>query len=191
MGQRGEAKAAPDYYAAGAQDPGRGQHYPLVPLARCPSPRHQPILRQLSGQRKLIANGRLWVGSSRHIPLAENGQRKGWKTDIWPPTKRCVSKLHCPWCGDGLVRHDSGELVCAASGMGLSQDLERRLSEVFVYDARLPQPSPFDGIDKWYCAGCGKRLERGDDGSARCPDCGRTMGEFSYQLIEFHPHEAP
>lgn len=33
-----EARLAPDYYASGAQDPGRGQHYPLVPLAGCPSP---------------------------------------------------------------------------------------------------------------------------------------------------------
>ena len=33
-----EAWAVPDYYTAGAQDPGRGQHYPLVPPKRCPSP---------------------------------------------------------------------------------------------------------------------------------------------------------
>jgi len=33
-----EAEAVPDYYTAGAQEPGRGQHYPLVPPKRCPSP---------------------------------------------------------------------------------------------------------------------------------------------------------
>lgn len=99
--------------------------------------------------------------------------------------------LHCPWCGEAFSRDEQrGELVCPRSGMGLSKDLEQRLSEVFITETRSPKLSPFDGIDKWYCAGCGERLNISEDSSARCPDCGRTMGEFSYQLIEFHPHSA-
>lgn len=58
-------RAAPDYYAAGAQDPGRGQHYPLVPLARCPSPRRTGILRQVLDSRKLSGHGRFVSGHSR------------------------------------------------------------------------------------------------------------------------------
>lgn len=42
---RGEAWSAPDYYADGAQDPGRGRPYPLVPLngVSFPLPRQQYI----------------------------------------------------------------------------------------------------------------------------------------------------
>ncbi len=74
--------------------------------------------------------------------------------------------------------------------MGLSQHLEEDLREVFLHQSRPAQSSPFDTMDKWHCAGCGTRLARERDGVARCPDCRRTMGEFSYQLIEFHPHQS-
>ena len=96
--------------------------------------------------------------------------------------------LHCPYCGDALSRAPEGYLVCQNSGMGLSRELERRLTEVFLSEEREPSPSPFDTMDKWHCAGCGEKLAPNDDGLERCPSCRRTMGEFSYQLIEFHPH---
>lgn len=34
----------PDYYTDGAQDPGRGRHYPLVSLSGCPPPRRCAIV---------------------------------------------------------------------------------------------------------------------------------------------------
>jgi len=100
-----------------------------------------------------------------------------------------MKTLHCPYCGEALIRDQNGELTCRSGGMFISRELERRLSEVFLTEEREPTPSPFDaGPSKWHCGGCGDRLVVSEDGLGRCPRCRRTMGEFSYQLTEFTPH---
>jgi rubrerythrin len=40
---------------------------------------------------------------------------------------------------------------------------------------------------RWYCPGCGVAIERRDK-PLQCPECGRLMDDFVYELIEFHPH---
>ena len=95
--------------------------------------------------------------------------------------------LHCPWCGNELARQE-GELFCQDGQMGLSAHLEKRLREVFVDQSRPSRASPHDNMDQWHCAGCGILLVRDAEGKARCPKCSHTMGEFAYELVEFHPH---
>jgi hypothetical protein len=71
--------------------------------------------------------------------------------------------------------------------MSLSKNLKQLLRQVFGEQARPSKPSPLDRMDKWHCAGYGVPLVD-DAGIGRCPDGGHTMGEFAYELIEFHPH---
>jgi uncharacterized Zn finger protein (UPF0148 family) len=98
--------------------------------------------------------------------------------------------LYCPWCGDTLSRDRDNNLGCVQCNMWLSKKLEHDLREAFESKQRASKTSPLDGMI-WYCAGCGEKLVNGDDGVARCPTCQHTMGEFSYSIIEFHPHNRP
>jgi hypothetical protein len=111
-----------------------------------------------------------------------------WIAGVRPFGQGIGMTLHCPWCGAGFVRDESGKLVCSASVMGLSRHLEFRFREVFGEQGRPSKPSSMDSMDKWYCAGCGVALVCDDDGIERCPACRHTMGEFAYELVEFHPH---
>lgn len=89
-----------------------------------------------------------------------------------------------------MSQDEDGNLGCVDGNMWLSKKLERDLREKFEESGRPSKASPFD-TTIWYCAGCGEKLNRGNDGVARCPRCNHTMGEFSYSLIEFHPHARP
>jgi tRNA(Ile2) C34 agmatinyltransferase TiaS len=72
--------------------------------------------------------------------------------------------------------------------MELSRNLEARFRSAYVEGIKPSAPHQFDGMDKWFCPGCGQRLTKGGDGVARCPKCERAMGEFAYEIIEFNPH---
>jgi len=96
--------------------------------------------------------------------------------------------LHCPWCGNVLIPTEAGNLICGDGQMVLSVKLEKRLREVFEDQSRPSKASPLDNSNPWHCAGCGVPLVSNANGKEHCPKCGRTMGEFVYELLEFHPH---
>ena len=96
--------------------------------------------------------------------------------------------MFCPKCSEELVRVGS-ELTCRRGQMGLSQHLERRLTECFVLKRDKPRESKFSFVvgGKWFCPGCGIAMVE-HDGDVRCSQCELSLNEFIYQLIEVHPH---
>jgi tRNA(Ile2) C34 agmatinyltransferase TiaS len=105
--------------------------------------------------------------------------------------RRETMTLHCPFCGGELTASAGGELECKRGGMQLSEELERRFRDVFELSLRPAKRSPFDAQSgRWYCPGCGLQLQLGEEGIYRCPSCSKTIGEFVYPLIEFHPHRS-
>ncbi len=87
------------------------------------------------------------------------------------------------------MRNADGALFCSASGMELSRNLETQFHAIYVDGIDASEQDHFlDGIDILFCPGCAQRLVKGDDGTARCPECRRTMGGLVYEIIEFHPH---
>jgi len=99
--------------------------------------------------------------------------------------------MYCPWCGKGLTTSANGQyLECQSGNMGLSKHLEARLREVYELEEREPKQSPNDRSDGWFCPKCSHELVLSVDGAYRCPTCARTIGEFTYEIVEFHPHEA-
>jgi hypothetical protein len=97
--------------------------------------------------------------------------------------------MYCPRCGRELV--DTGrELTCLRGNMGLSQRMAARLTECFVLKTREPREvrASFEWGGTWHCPACGVRAQEEEPGVVRCPGCRRNLGEFLYELIEFHPH---
>lgn len=96
--------------------------------------------------------------------------------------------MFCPKCGDKLVKI-GGELTCVKGQMGLSQHLERRLTECFILRADKPHESKFSFLvgGKWFCPGCGVPTIEGG-GAVRCPQCELSLNEFIHRLVELHPH---
>jgi predicted RNA-binding Zn-ribbon protein involved in translation (DUF1610 family) len=97
--------------------------------------------------------------------------------------------MHCPWCGGELTLSEDGtHLECKPGGMGLSKRLEQNFRDVFELSLREPKTNSLnDRSEGWWCAGCGVRLVATAQDIFRCPSCSRTMGEFVYELVEFHP----
>jgi uncharacterized Zn finger protein (UPF0148 family) len=94
--------------------------------------------------------------------------------------------MHCPRCGEVLV--PSGEtLKCTSGEMELSDELRRRLVEVFVSQSRTGKSLPMNWGGAWYCPGCGVPTVA-DAGHIRCSHCGELLDEFLHVLIELHPH---
>lgn len=98
--------------------------------------------------------------------------------------------MYCPRCGDMLRRRANGELTCERGGMGLSQHLERGLTECFVDRIRIPRsaPLPFPVGGSWSCPGCGVAMAETEAGLVVCSKCGLSLGEFIRELVELHPH---
>jgi rubredoxin len=73
--------------------------------------------------------------------------------------------------------------------MGLSQHLERRLTDCFILRVDKPRESKFSFIvgGNWFCPGCGVATVEGG-GVVRCPRCGLSLNEFIHALAERHPH---
>jgi rubrerythrin len=73
--------------------------------------------------------------------------------------------------------------------MGLSKKLKDALTDVYELGARPPKPNRFDFTSgRWFCPKCAVHLEQAASGKYECPTCNRTIGEFVYELVEFHPH---
>jgi uncharacterized Zn finger protein (UPF0148 family) len=98
--------------------------------------------------------------------------------------------MYCPKCGDVLRRRPNGDLTCEQGEMGLSQRLERGLTECFVDRTRMPleAPLPFVVGGGWCCPGCGVAMIETEPGSVVCSKCGLSLSEFIHELVELHPH---
>ena len=103
--------------------------------------------------------------------------------------------LHCPRCGEGMRRSAHGELFCERGQMGLSEDLEERFVSRYIEQTTISTRSTFTYGDrpqavggKWFCPGCGRLIVERSPGVLTCEDCGQSIVEFVYHLIERHPH---
>ena len=97
--------------------------------------------------------------------------------------------MFCPKCGDEL-EEVNGRWRCARGNMYLSDDMARRLLDLFVKEIRnsAQRPASFRWGGSWFCPGCGVRLEE-SQGVVRCNLCGQSLdGLLLHSLIEIHPH---
>ena len=96
--------------------------------------------------------------------------------------------MYCPRCGD--VMDDSGPtLRCVRGNMPLSPHLDQRLRDGFTKGGQPPdEGARVNWGGHWFCPCCGVRMSH-RDGRVSCPDCGRALSPYLYQLIEIHPHE--
>ena len=96
--------------------------------------------------------------------------------------------MFCPGCGDKLEKVGR-ELTCVRGQMGLSQQMERRLTACFILKSVTPHESRLSIVvgGKWFCPGCGTSA-REENGFIRCQQCGLSLNEFIYPLVELHPH---
>jgi uncharacterized Zn finger protein (UPF0148 family) len=103
-----------------------------------------------------------------------------------------MTQLHCPKCGARLERNARGALECRAGQMEISRILEERLTECYVDESRAPRerriPVTAAIGRSWFCPACGVPTTEATSGDVRCPRCARSLSEFLYHLIEFHPH---
>ena len=97
--------------------------------------------------------------------------------------------MYCPRCGN-LLEIVNGELTCIRGNMGLSKNMEAKLTECYVTKNRIPieAKSTIRWGGNWYCPGCGIKAIENTDGQVKCPTCSLCMNEFLYALIERHPH---
>ena len=96
--------------------------------------------------------------------------------------------MFCPKCNEELVRVNK-ELTCIKGKMGLSQHLERRLTECFILKISKPSELKFSVLigGKWFCPHCGLQMIE-NDGFIRCSECELSLNEFIFALVELHPH---
>lgn len=144
----------------------------------------------------VLASVGIDVGSSddREIDAVRSEIARAFDVEV--PTGRpvpspSVTALHCPRCGDRLLRRD-GDLWCGTGRTGLSANVDAELMELVT-----AEPSKvFDRSHsvrwggKWFCPFDGSRMRFDDSGLPACPYCERVLpGGLLYQLIEFHVHE--
>lgn len=103
--------------------------------------------------------------------------------------------LYCPRCGELMHRKTDGELYCERGQMGLSEDMEERLISRFIERTNVSTRITFTYGDrphsvggKWFCPGCGRPIVERSPGVLTCDDCGQSIVDFVYHLIELHPH---
>ena len=77
------------------------------------------------------------------------------------------------------------ELTCVAGDMGLASALETELLRRFGGRARGDAPAPRGPA--WFCPAC--RVALGD--GMTCPECGGTLYDLRFPLVELHPHRNP
>lgn len=95
--------------------------------------------------------------------------------------------VYCPKCSQPVVERE-GIWRCSSGELEFSRSLGARLYREFGLSSspgRVPSGSP--GPTDWFCPCCCVRL--GEDMS--CPECGRTLVPYRFELIEFHPHGGP
>lgn len=71
----------------------------------------------------------------------------------------------------------------------MSRNLSDALTECYEREERRPDEKPTRmASGEWFCPGCGVPTVTKRDVEVRCPECGRTLNEFLWALIEMHPH---
>lgn len=98
--------------------------------------------------------------------------------------------MFCPKCGEEMEQ-SSGIWICGRGEMHLSALLSRAFTDVYLLKTRPPenQPVNFKVDGPWYCPGCGIPAEA-QNGSVTCSQCGQSLNEFLWPLVELHPHKA-
>jgi len=94
-------------------------------------------------------------------------------------------ELFCPRCAAAMQRV-AGELTCVVGDMGLASALEAELVRRFAGSVRRDAPVPSRG-SQWFCPAC--RVALGD--GMNCPECGGTLYDLRFPLVELHPHRNP
>lgn len=130
-----------------------------------------------------------------HFTVHEGAKIVGNGTVLkWLPDHPEVS-LYCPRCGEAMRRNADGEVCCERGQMGLSEDLEERFVSRYIERTNVSNRTTFTYGDrplsvggKWFCPGCGRPIVERSPGVLTCDDCGQSIVEFVYPLIERHPH---
>jgi predicted amidophosphoribosyltransferase len=97
--------------------------------------------------------------------------------------------MYCPKCGKDMEQIN-GVWTCRRGDMPLSERVSAAFVDTYVLKIRANEHKrtalKWGGV--WYCPGCGVRLQE-QDGLLACRECGRSLNEFLYDLIELHPHK--
>jgi hypothetical protein len=92
--------------------------------------------------------------------------------------------MYCPYCGD-VMRQVESMLTCVQGDMPLSQTLQQLLTERFpIQRERSVHAEVGRRARRWFCPGCGILL------GARmvCNECGQSLQDQLFTLVELHPH---
>ena len=112
---------------------------------------------------------------SAEIPFAHL-----WHDETMPS----AIQWYCPKCGE-LVVEKSGLWECSSGGLQFSEHLGGRLAATYGA-AFIPgrKPAVPMQIETLFCPACCVAVDR----EYACPECGRGLRPFIFELIEFHPH---
>jgi hypothetical protein len=92
--------------------------------------------------------------------------------------------MYCPHCGRGMWLAD-GVFACDVGGMTFSRHLHGILAERFP--EQRPRPFAVEvgrRLTRWFCPGCGVPLGKGME----CSQCGQSIQDLLWPLVELHPH---
>lgn len=82
------------------------------------------------------------------------------------------------------MENDGGTLRCVPGNMPLSRHLADALVTEYAAAVRDGKPAQRAAVGRWHCPACAVVL----DELMSCPDCGRSLKRFHYELLELHPH---
>jgi hypothetical protein len=92
--------------------------------------------------------------------------------------------MYCPHCGRGMRLVD-GVFACDPGGMTLSRYLQGILTQRFPGQrTRPPGVEVGRRLTRWLCPGCWRPLGRG----MVCGQCGQSIQDLLFPLVELHPH---
>ncbi|QEL16357.1 hypothetical protein PX52LOC_03306 [Limnoglobus roseus] len=94
------------------------------------------------------------------------------------------NKMYFPHCGRTMQILD-GVYTCVNGDMPLSGAMHEILTQRFP--VQRPRPEAVEVgrlITRWYCPGCGIPLDAG----MVCTECGKSIHDQLFRLVELHPH---
>jgi hypothetical protein len=92
--------------------------------------------------------------------------------------------MYCPHCGRE-IRLVEGMYVCEAGEMTFGQYLHGILAKIFPEQRpRTIEVEVGRQLTRWFCPGCGVPLGKG----MVCGQCGQSIHDLLWQLVELHPH---
>ena len=96
--------------------------------------------------------------------------------------------MFCPKCGEEM-QQINGLWACGRGEMPINALVSKAFTDVYILKIRTAEQRPvaFQMGGPWYCPGCGVPAEM-RDGSLTCNQCGQSLDEFLWHLIELHPH---